>query len=438
MAPQLHCDEYTVLWLCRRFWGFEQTFIEQMLDEKHERPRSDVPPFSASYTADGICGRVGKHNVVIAYLPEVPTDTNSATTFFKELKSVFSSLRFGILVGTGGGVPSEEADIRLGDVVVGSPSRTHGGVVRYNSSKSGSFEPTESLYAPPSVLLNAIENLQAEYGRGKPKLDEYLPKSGDFTREVAGPDLFYATEYDHQGGETCQQCDTSYLVNREPRNQESGVIVHYGTIASGDQAIRSAVERDKLSIDLGGVLCIENDMASLTNSFPCLLICGICDYADSHKNKQWQKYAVATAAACAKEMLLAIPRAEVAKTITIDEMMRQASKRKMPSQPDRLPKRIALNSGSIREVMEIIADDPVSCDTITWEWELPAIPMLDMKTDVVLVCTNSTTHYGQRFAHAHASTYWEYLKQYKWADFIMEMLDILTRADLHLEHGGTF
>ena len=33
--------------------------------------------------------------------------------------------------------------------------------------------------------------------------------------------------------------------------------------------------------------------------FPCLVVRGICDYADSHKNKRWQGYAAATAAAYA-------------------------------------------------------------------------------------------------------------------------------------------
>jgi nucleoside phosphorylase len=55
------------------------------------------------------------------------------------------------------------------------------------------------------------------------------------------------------------------------------------------------------------------------NSFPCLVIRGICDYADSHKNKKWQGYAAATAAACAKELLSVIPAAEVAATRTVDE-----------------------------------------------------------------------------------------------------------------------
>ncbi|USP78616.1 NACHT domain-containing protein isoform 1 [Curvularia clavata] len=91
-------------------------------------------------------------------------------------------------------------------------------------------------------------------------------------------------------------------------------MVHYGTIASGNQVMRSATERDKISADLGGVLCFEMEAAGLMNSFPCLVIRGICDYSDSHKNKRWQPYAAGTAAACAKEVLSVMPPAEVAQT----------------------------------------------------------------------------------------------------------------------------
>jgi nucleoside phosphorylase len=103
------------------------------------------------------------------------------------------------------------------------------------------------------------------------------------------------------------------------------VLVHHGTIASGNQVIKDAAVRDKLSAELGGVLCFEMEAAGLMNSFPCLVIRGICDYADSHKNKRWQPYAAATAAAYAKEMLSAIPPAEVAASRTAEEAIREAS-----------------------------------------------------------------------------------------------------------------
>jgi nucleoside phosphorylase len=71
------------------------------------------------------------------------------------------------------------------------------------------------------------------------------------------------------------------------------------------------------------VLCFEMEAAGLMNSFPCLVIRGICDYADSHKNKQWQPHAAGTAAAYAKEVLSVIPAAEIAKNHTVEEAIRE-------------------------------------------------------------------------------------------------------------------
>lgn len=47
------------------------------------------------------------------------------------------------------------------------------------------------------------------------------------------------------------------------------------------------------------------------NDFPCLVIRGISDYSDSHKNDRWQPYAAATAAAYAKELLITLSKQEV-------------------------------------------------------------------------------------------------------------------------------
>jgi hypothetical protein len=82
--------------------------------------------------------------------------------------------------------------------------------------------------------------------------------------------------------------------------------------------MKDGIVRDRVSSELGGVLCFEMEAAGLMNTFPCLVIRGICDYADSHKNKRWQPYAAATAAACAKELLSIVPVAEVAKTRIAD------------------------------------------------------------------------------------------------------------------------
>jgi nucleoside phosphorylase len=48
------------------------------------------------------------------------------------------------------------------------------------------------------------------------------------------------------------------------------------------------------------------EAAGLMNFFNCIVIRGICDYADAHKHKRWQQYAAAVAAAYAKKLLCII------------------------------------------------------------------------------------------------------------------------------------
>ena len=131
-----------------------------------------------------------------------------------------------------------------------------------------------------------------------------------FTRGDTGPDDLFESTYHHTLGETCLNCSRERLVLRKPRIDEEP-LVYYGNIASGNQVIKSGTERDRISSEFGGVLCFEMEAVGLMNSFPCLVIRGICDYADSHKNKSWQRYAAATAAAYTKELLSILNAAEI-------------------------------------------------------------------------------------------------------------------------------
>lgn len=291
-------------WICAL--PIELAAALQMLDEEHEPLQYDDTIWTL--------GRIHHHNVVIVCLPQGQTGTVSAAVVAQKMTSAFKSIRIGLMVGVGGGVPSEEVDIRLGDVVISKPVGIHGGVVQYDLGKTTplGFRRTGVLSAPPTILLDATSNMQANHDRGASRLPEYLARIGllpRFSREAAGQDQLYRATYRHEGRATCEGCCRDELVPRKPRAQD--VKVHYGTIASGNCVLRDGVERDRISAKLEGVLCFEMEAAGLMNNFPCLVIRGICDYADSHKNKTWQGYAAGTAAACAKELLSALPPKEL-------------------------------------------------------------------------------------------------------------------------------
>jgi nucleoside phosphorylase len=91
---------------------------------------------------------------------------------------------------------------------------------------------------------------------------------------------------------------------------EDNPAIHYGLIASANRLMKDAVLRDKLAKDKN-VLCFEMEAAGLMNLFPCLVIRGICDYSDLHKNDEWRGYAAMAAAAYAKDLLCRIPPNQV-------------------------------------------------------------------------------------------------------------------------------
>lgn len=111
-------NQYTVGWTCAL--PIEAAVAKAMLD-KHYRSLSLT---SATDPNNYALGSIGEHNVVIASLPKGKHGTTSAATTATNMLSSFPNIRFGLLVGIGGGIPSQEHDIRLGDVVVSKPHGT--------------------------------------------------------------------------------------------------------------------------------------------------------------------------------------------------------------------------------------------------------------------------------------------------------------------------
>ncbi|KAK6519299.1 hypothetical protein TWF281_003134 [Arthrobotrys megalospora] len=309
--------EYTIGWICAL--PIEMAAARLMLDENHGKPQEQHHSDNNIYHL----GSIGQHNIVIACLPSGVYGTTSAATVASQMLSSFESIRFGLMVGIGGGIPSKGYDIRLGDIVVSKPGGTSGGVIQYDFGKnvgSQDIVRTGSLNKPPAVLLNAIANLQAEHEMEESKVPEILSEKlakykkmkADYSYQGVSNDNLYLPDYEHleaENNDACEVCDEDKIVSRPDRDATDPVI-HYGVIASGNQVIKHAATRDRLGHELGAV-CFEMEAAGLMDNFPCLVIRGICDYADSHKNKRWQRYAAATAAAYAKEFLDVIPVREV-------------------------------------------------------------------------------------------------------------------------------
>ena len=143
----------------------------------------------------------------------------------------------------------------------------------------------------------------------------------EFSHRNPEDDQLFQADYDHMDSEKdCKSCDEKRLIQRKPRTTNVPAI-HYGLIGSANQVMRHGITREKLRQERG-IICFEMEAAGLMDNFPCLVIRGICDYSDTHKNESWQPYAAATAAAYAKELLGVIPPVQVDKVSTAADAMK--------------------------------------------------------------------------------------------------------------------
>jgi nucleoside phosphorylase len=119
---------------------------------------------------------------------------------------------------------------------------------------------------------------------------------------------------------TCHECgcDPARRLQRdfdEDEGEDPRVVVHRGLIASGELVIKDAGLRDRLAEELG-ILCFEMEAAGALADFPCMVIRGVSDYCDSHKNDAWHGYAAAAAAAYARQLFFHMPIDAVKRSVS--------------------------------------------------------------------------------------------------------------------------
>ncbi len=252
-ARGLTCSDYTVGWICAL--GTEYVAAQEFLDEEHEGPEHVSPGDSNDYTL----GRLGNHNVVIAVLPDGEYGTASAAGVATNMLHSFPGVRIGLMVGIGGGAPSERHDIRLGDVVVSAPRDREGGVFQYDFGKTlqdQRFQHTQFLNQPPAILRGAVAGIQAQYKRKGHQLQDaihkVLEKNPRLQREYERPqpstDRLFRAEVTHDPRGCAGFCasNPSHLVTRHERTAyEDNPAIHYGLIASANQLMKDASVRDE-------------------------------------------------------------------------------------------------------------------------------------------------------------------------------------------------
>ncbi|RYO78683.1 hypothetical protein DL764_010100 [Monosporascus ibericus] len=285
---------YSVGWICAISTEF--VAAQALLDETHDGPQHVTIHDNNSY----VLGTVGKHNVAIAVLPDGEYGLSSAAITARDMVHSFPNIRISLMVGIGGGALSTKHDVRLGDVV------------------EQKFQTTRILSQPPTVLRTAVGSLKAAHEIDGAQLDDIINQAllkkprlrQKYQRQDPDNDRLYRPDFVHSIDATsCTgycDCQPSNWVPRSTRDEyKDNPTVHYGLIASANQLMKDAYIRDKHEEE-EDVLCFEMEAAGLINHFPGLVIRGICDYANSHKHKAWQRYAAMAAAANTKGLLAKI------------------------------------------------------------------------------------------------------------------------------------
>ena len=257
-----------------------------------------------------ILGRVGTHNVMINIPLAEKYGQNHASRVALDMRRTFPKMRFVLLVGIAGGVPSQKHDIRLGDVVLGTRAVPYG----FGKQTDHGFERTGLVQAPPRELLEAITFLEKRIRSKDVRLSEAIEnvrmksaRGGDAFLRPTKDRLYKGKLIHKEPGCDCLLSESQQETNLCLRDNRKGdlVQVFQGGIGSDNRVIKNAQVRDNIATR-ENFLCYEMEATGVMFVVPCLPIRGIADYADGHKNDHWHLYASLAAATCARELLISL------------------------------------------------------------------------------------------------------------------------------------
>ncbi|KAF3924043.1 hypothetical protein ABW21_db0207326 [Orbilia brochopaga] len=306
----LRFDDYYVGWVSPLAVP-EQVAAQSVFDEIHD----DASGLGTTVNDNNVytLGRIGRVNIVLAGLPDGEQGIGAAARVAKDMLRTYYNIKVILLVGTGEGVPGfkvegVDGDIRLGDVVVSTPSKDSNAVIQFDYGKSmqgGEFKVSNwSFDKPPPAARAAIAKLKVTYaceGNNIAEKIEEITKGDSSLATYAHPfdeGRAFKRSYTHQNyDQRCDICcsfDEANLLPLEGRDDPSAVVVHYGTIGSANQVVNDSILRDIWAKEKN-IICFETEAAGEELSF---LVPSM--------RTPWQPYAALAAAVYAKQLVLSM------------------------------------------------------------------------------------------------------------------------------------
>ncbi|PWY89619.1 purine and uridine phosphorylase [Aspergillus sclerotioniger CBS 115572] len=303
----------------------EASIIGGIFDQQYDDNAFGKAPGDTNAYSTGV---IGYHNVVLVHVSNM--GKVAAATAATCLRASFQEVQLALVVGICGCAPFANQpgkEMFLGDVVISE------GLIEYDFGRQfpdrkfvRKNTPWENLGRPGPGIRAILAKLQTEHDRtwlhdtSSRYLDLLHQKLGDMVKYPgASNDILFKATYRHKHHvfmhcETCSDggtdvcnlhcedlgCDKTEQESRIRIPQSLKPTIHFGWIASGDTVMKSGEDRDEI-VTRDRVVAFEMEGAGVWEAFPeVLVIKGACDYSDSHKNKRWQGYAAATAAAVTK------------------------------------------------------------------------------------------------------------------------------------------
>ncbi|XHG06576.1 hypothetical protein AWENTII_009765 [Aspergillus wentii] len=348
MRPKTR-DEFEIAIICALV--HEADAVEALFDETYDslsRTYGKQSGDANTYTN----GRIGQHNVVLCYMPGM--GIGNAASVASSLRVSYTKIKLALVVGICGGVPfpsGGKAEIFLGDIIVSDSVIQYDFGRQYPDGFQRKADVKETLGRPIREIRTLLSALQTRrtrkefQGRIAQHLKTLEAEAGmEYGYPGAKYDILFEASSRHKhyqsnsNGCICFDCklsddpvcddalrsDCTSLqcegrpVYRSRRLGESTTpSIHFGTIASASTVMKSGEHRDRLA-GIEGIIGFEMEGAGVWDNMPCIIIKGVCDYADSHKNKKWQDYSAATGA-CAAKAFLEYWLPTVTETLTDDD-----------------------------------------------------------------------------------------------------------------------